>query len=453
MRAEPLACLDRRGWMGSRMGVMDGRRGAALRVACATLCLAASGLRFSTTATPQQPTFRSGVDLVAVDTQVIDRDGQPIGNLAAKDFQVWINGQARRVVSADLMQYPMAAPRSLLPEGAEAPVQIRSDFPEIKGRIIVIAIDELSFRTSDLPAVLQTVKRFLTTLPPEDVVGLYPYPFGPKSLNLSHFHSQVGLLLNRIPGLRDTYNSGEFDISAAEAMDVSANDTVAYRKVFDRNCTVPVDGVCQVVDTSCGRRLKSEANAYVMYLETVSAASYGGLRDLLQGLSSVSGPKTVMLLSAGLMTTDRVGGRPDMSSMMATAGKFAAAADARLYALHMDGTFQEASMAAFRTSTCGHIESTGMATEYRDAQLLAYGLERAAGEAGGEYFRITAGSGDTFFKRVLTETSAYYLLGVQPEVTDRDGKTHFIRVKTVDVKGATVRARAQVTIPRVAAGR
>lgn len=436
------------------MGVMDGRTGPAVRVACATLCLAASGLRLSTTAPPQQVTFRSGVDLVAVDTQVIDRDGQPIGNLAAKDFQVWINGHARRVVSADLMQYPMASPRSLLPEGVEANVvQVRSDFPEVHGRVIVIAIDELSFPTSAMPAVLQTVRRFLTTLPPEDVVGLYAYPFGPKNLELTHFHSQVGLGLNRIQGLHETYNSGEFSISPAEAMDVTANDPLAYRNIFDRDCRVQVKGVCQVVDTSCGSRLKAEANSFVLYLESVSIASYGGLRDLLQGLSAISGPKTVMLLSAGLMTTDRTGGRPDMSSMMATAGKFAAAADARLYALHVDGNFQEASMAAFRSPACGHMESAGMNTQSRDGQLLAYGLERAAGEAGGEYFRITAGTGDMFFKRVLTETSSYYLLGVQPEAADRDGHTHFIRVKTVDVTGATVRARTQVTIPKADTGR
>jgi hypothetical protein len=182
-------------------------------------------------------------------------------------------------------------------------------------------------------------------------------------------------------------------------------------------------------------------------------ASYGGVRDLLRGLSGISGPKTVMLLSAGLMSTDRTGGRPDMTLMMSAAGKFAAAANARLYALHVDNNFLDAPMAISRASGCGSIESVGMNTEARESQLGAYGLERMAGEAGGEYFRITAGTGDMFFNRVLTETSAYYLLGVQSEAIDRDGKTHFIRVQTVDVKGATVRARAQVTIPKADAGR
>jgi len=90
----------------------------------------------------------------------------------------------------------------------------------------------------------------------------------------------------------------------------------------------------------------------------------------------------------------------------------------------------------------------GLVTNGRDGDLAAYGLQRIAGAAGGQYFRVTAGSGDNFFKRVLTETSAYYVLGVQPEPADRDGKPHFIRVKTVDVKNATLHFRTQVTIPK-----
>jgi hypothetical protein len=266
---------------------------------------------------------------LAVDTQVIDRDGQPIGNLSPRNFEVWINGRARQVVSADLIQYPMPAPRSLLPSGIEARnPRFEVGLPEVTGRVLVIAIDELSFSTSAMPAVLQTIRRFLATVPADDVVGLYAYPLGPAKLDLTHYHSQIGVALGRIQGLRDTYNSGEFQLSAAEAMDISANDAQAFQRVYDRNCKVAVKGGCQVVDSSCGSRLRAEGNAYAMYLEQVSVASYGGVRDLLRGLSGISGPKTVMLLSAGVMTTDRTGGRPDMTLMMSVAGKFAAAANA-----------------------------------------------------------------------------------------------------------------------------
>jgi hypothetical protein len=157
----------------------------------------------------QQPIFRAQVDLVAVDTQVIDRDGAPIGNLAAKNFQVWINGQVRRVVSADLIQYPLAVPRSIVPSFFEQPDLVRSDVPEVRGRIIVLVIDEMSFSAQALPRVIDTAKRFLTTLPPDDVIGLYAYPFGPARLDLTHYHNTVAVALNRLHGLQQGFG-GEF---------------------------------------------------------------------------------------------------------------------------------------------------------------------------------------------------------------------------------------------------
>ena len=49
--------------------------------------------------------------------------------------------------------------------------------------------------------------------------------------------------------------------------------------------------------------------------------------------------------------------------------------------------------------------------------------------------------------QILRETSTYYLLGVAPSKADRDGRTHRLKVK-VDVRGATVRSRSWVQIPK-----
>lgn len=451
------------------MGLMDGRTGPALRVAFATLCIVASGLRFSTTAMPQQVTFKSGVDLVAVDTQVIDRDGQPIGDLAANNFEVWINGQPRKVVSADLIRYPLAAPRSLVappPVGTTGVVQ-RLDVPPVTGRVIVIAVDEMSFSFQAVPAVLKTVKRFLDTLSPDDVVAAYPYPYGNGRLDLTHFHNQVGLQLSHVQGMRPTVPaaSGLF-LSPSEAVDIASNDGNALESAYERECLIPqgrngcVDrdsGERPAAGHACGNRLKGQANEYAGYMESLAADSFGGLRSLLQNLQALSGPKTVVLVSAGLTISDRVGGRPDVVGAMTAAGQLAAAADATVYVMHFDGSLFETYSAANGTAntfnSCQQSVSNAFTNQARDEQLNAFGLQRIAGQASGEYFRILAGNGDMFFNRVLKETAAYYVLGVQPEDADRDGRMHFLRVKTVDVKGATVRARAQVTIPKTGSGK
>jgi hypothetical protein len=50
----------------------------------------------------QQPPIRSGVELVLVDVQVVDRRGKPIPGLGASDFRVQIDRGDRKIVSVEL---------------------------------------------------------------------------------------------------------------------------------------------------------------------------------------------------------------------------------------------------------------------------------------------------------------------------------------------------------------
>jgi hypothetical protein len=74
-------------------------------------------------------------------------------------------------------------------------------------------------------------------------------------------------------------------------------------------------------------------------------------------------------------------------------------------------------------------------------------LDQFSGTAGGKLFTVSAGNGMFAFDRILTETSAYYLLGVAPEDADRDGSARRLGVK-VNQGGATVRARAWAIVPK-----
>ncbi len=56
--------------------------------------------------TVPQPTFRARVDLVTVDVAVVDRDGEPVGDLTADDFVVTVQGRNRTVVSAQRVTLP-----------------------------------------------------------------------------------------------------------------------------------------------------------------------------------------------------------------------------------------------------------------------------------------------------------------------------------------------------------
>jgi hypothetical protein len=184
--------------------------------------------------------------------------------------------------------------------------------------------------------------------------------------------------------------------------------------------------------------MPGDATTQSMAFETQVAQSMGGLRTLFTALRQDPERKTVVIVSGGLLASDRVGGRPDVTGMITTMGEEAAKASATLYVLHMDSSFLEAFSAA---------SGAGAPTSLlRDQGASEGGLDRLAGTAGGTLVHVEPGSEDRAFQRILRETSAYYLLGVQPDEKDRDGRPHFISVRA-RVRGAEVRSRRTVIIP------
>jgi hypothetical protein len=75
-------------------------------------------------------------------------------------------------------------------------------------------------------------------------------------------------------------------------------------------------------------------------------------------------------------------------------------------------------------------------------------LDQFSGASGGALFPVLMGSGDLQLRRVLTETSASYLLGVEPEAADRDGRLRQLKIKVDDRDKVTVRSRSWVVIPK-----
>lgn len=381
---------------------------------------------------PQTPTFRAGVELVRVDAQVTDRDGMPIDGLQPTDFDVSVSNQKRHVVSADLIRYSnTTTPIANLPSGPLAPGEV----PE-GARVFIVAVDLLSFDTADLRPAMKDVQRFVSHLGPEDLVAVYPFPNTPKSIDLTHDHVAAIHGLDSLVGLRQKQQSS-FHLSMSEIMDISAGDQSALQQVIARECTGVVYG------SSCTTLIPEEASSLAAYYDAQAAMSIYGVDLLLDSLRSVKGRKTVIFMSGGMPNSDR-GGRPDVTAMIHQAGRDIADADTTLYVMHFDNTIRDSMSAVDEPGlrSSDHLLSMG-----RDSDAMDRGLDLFAGAANGLMFDIKAGTSDDQFARVLRESTAYYLLGIEPTDADRDGKHHTIKVK-VHAKGAEVRNRTEVVIPK-----
>jgi VWFA-related protein len=382
---------------------------------------------------PQQPrtVFRSTVDLVAVEVQVVSRDGAPMPALGIKDFEVKIDGRTRQVVSADLVSFD---PASMAARKLGAPTPF-SNKPH--DRIFVLAVDEASLRPSQTAPALQAARKFIDKLHTNDYIGLFTYPIFERNLDITHGHANVKLALSKVMGSH-MHVRGEFDLLPSEIIDVNANDRDTYEQIVRRECDPS--------DIGCGDRIIQEARAAAGFAEAEAASRVHALRILLDALADVPGRKTLIVLSGGMFSSDRTVGRPDIASSMMQLGRDAAIANTAVYVFHLDDSFFQSMTSGSRLSVAEG-DPPLFARSFRDGEVFGHGLQQLAGTAGGSYLRIQAGTPDYAFDRVLREMSAYYLLGVAPDDRERDGRLHFLRVKA-SVKGATVRSRTHVFIPR-----
>lgn len=374
----------------------------------------------------QPPTIKSGVEVLAVDVQVVDKQGYAFPRLGPDDFEVTIDGHRRRVLSVDLVKHVGPQSTRTPSTGGEPPPDASQVVPT--GRLFVVAVDEHSFGPASAKAAMEAVRKFVENLRPDDLVGLYAYPTGAVHVDLTTNHAAVLGRLDRIMGLYDPPR-GEFHLSLSEISDITAGDSMALARVAAREC--------RGADSSCPKRVALEAASLGTFYEMQVAQSLGGLHGLFRALAPIAQRKTVVLVSGGLVANDRPGGRPNLTGETTAVGREAAAANINLFVLHMDTSFLDA------FSTGSAVPNSLMA----DSAMSARGLEMIAGAAGGTVVRIEAGTADAALERLLRETSVYYLLGVEVTDAERDGKIHGIRVR-VKQRGAVVRSRASVIIPK-----
>jgi hypothetical protein len=221
-------------------------------------------------------------------------------------------------------------------------------------------------------------------------------------------------------------NVGPHNIGVSEIFGLERNDQRIVENLIDRECP----GFRSPEEVSaCRAQLAGEARALSAEIRARTSDSLLGLRQLLQRFAAVPSPKSMVLISEGLLI-DR--NTADVNWVAPLAAK----AQLSLYVLQLEPPMFDGSNP--RVS----------ATRQADIDLAQEGLGYLAGLARGDVFRITAG-GDFAFKRIALEMSGYYLLSFEPQPGDRDGKAHKIKIEVPGRSGVLVRARNEFAVDAV----
>ena len=393
---------------------------STVAIAAVVAGLAVIGLRAQSDGQPQ---FRSGVEVVLLDVSVVDQAARSVDGLGPSDFSVVVDSRPRRIVSAQYIEYGVkgarldSSPRHTTPTPAAPPV----------GRDVLLVVDEDSM---DVPTGLEAVRaagQFLDRLGPNDRTGVVTIPRSSTRLELTTRRSDTKRELSRIVAGGASTAPSEFAIGLAEAFAIEGGDAELLQGVIDREC-----GRARS-DSGCSKRVLADVQQIARQAHQRAEASLVALRQLAEALRQLDGPKTMVLVSGGMPV-------PDSSSHFSRVESALASAQVSLYTLYVEH------------SQFGNARSRPTPTAASDDWLESDGIENVTAAAGGALVRV-AGQIEAGFDRVATEMAGSYLLGIEVSATDRDGRTHSVRV-TSNRPGLVVRARRQYVIaPATAAER
>jgi VWFA-related protein len=348
-----------------------------------------------------RPQFRSGVEVTSIDVTAVDNRGRPISDLKPGEFLVHVDGLPRRVVSADwISRTANTSGRSTAPPSPEG----SSSNEAGSGRLILIVIDQPNIRFGGAIGHRAAINKFIDRLQPSDRVGVVNLGVGGKSVSFT-------------------------------------TDRVKTKQVVSKS----VGGV-----------------PYPPSNKTAGEQTFNTLQTLMNDLRSIDGPKTLVLVSQGLLFNAEA--RPSFAGL----ARVAAAARTAIYALRLDdrtsNILQKAPDALKEPSTSLGLEPPagpptakreGRGAGSREVPDIPFpagpaGDRGAEGmEAGGELYAVAATTGGAMFTivmnadsalaRIESELAGYYLLAVESAATDGDGRPHSLKIE-IGRPGVTVRA-------------
>ena len=377
----------------------------------------------------QAPVFRAGVELVALDVSVVDRDGKPVTGLKPEDFVVTLSGQVRPVRTFDYATFGAAPPSEA---AAAAPArEVTNDISRAAttsrgGRIVIVLIDDLAAKPGQGKSLTVAAERMLNTLDLGDLVGLATTSGqGPVVTPTRDRAALLAALKSKGIVGRNENVTAPFYITELEGLNAFGSVTGipgSIGQAIGRECAIlELGDACPEMVKGAAKRLYSD----VLHRTSSQLLAY---RTIITALKAAPPPRVVIALTPGLLPN--FDGTFDLKQV----SRAAAEAGVQFYAL----------TEAVNDVDAGDINGYRAQARREEGFALTSGVHELAIAAGGEAFTVI-GQADRFFKRIIAETSGVYRLGVDaPTSVKRD---RFIDAKIkVNRDGVTVRSNRHALV-------
>ena len=181
---------------------------------------------------PQPPqTFKSSVDLVPVDVNVVDGSGRPIADLTAQDFSLKVDGKPRRIATAQFIAVTRGGERAPI-----EPSDYSSNPASAGARLIMLVIDQGNIGASRGKYAIDAARRFIGRLSPDDRVGLVTIPGAGPQIDFTANHALVENALQSIRGTSDQGEHQDNQIGVSESIALERSNKQVLQQIVDREC-------------------------------------------------------------------------------------------------------------------------------------------------------------------------------------------------------------------------
>ena len=233
------------------------------------------------------------------------------------------------------------------------------------GRLILVAVDQTHVRRIEGRAALRAAADFIDALEPADRVAAAPLNHG-GAIQFTGDHASVKRYLQTLTGEASPVPA-HFNVGLVEALAIADGSRTRLDQVVLRECGQPLgryENPRRLAETEgvrdpCPVQIEQESRAMAQLARTDARLSLDALQRLIARLAEIDGPKTLVLISEGLVAEAQL---VDLTAL----GAAAQAARVTIYVLQLEVPVFEAA------------ESRLSPTFSADTQVRADGLARLA---------------------------------------------------------------------------
>ena len=422
-------------------------------------------------ATPAQeskaiPTFPARAEAITVDVIVLDKDGRPVRGLGKEDFTLLEDGRPQTIVGFQAKELTPAAKQSRPEVGVnDERVAANQGSSESRGRTFAFLVDDLGTEALPMGEVKKAIAGWLADKadPRDEVTLMTTSGDAWWSDRVGPGRSDLLAVLGRVQSKKlrqlqsewmsdwEAFRIAVYEDPTGAASDSEGRETGGSPATSGSSARV-TSGATEAIPNPLGRILdrvlnrwrtptKSRQMVRARAMELYDSitrriqSALSAVERLSRGLAGARGRKSIFIFSEGFLNDTHQSGF-DRAINASQRGNTA------VYFIDAKGLVTQYFYGADQAGAPGDVGVISM----EEGFLETAGTESLAENTGGASIRNT---NDLLggLQRAADESSVYYLLGYQPEMSP-DGKWHKLQVK-VARPGVTVRSRRgyQATAP------